>query len=136
MGSYIENGSSLVDTYRLISTMYQIGQWWQENKISVADEHLATATCDYIIARLQFTVNKEKLPSKRALLFCVEGEGHYIGLKMLASLLEKYKWEVGNLGANLSLSYAFLYHTLLTVLKSGGQKLSEYLFHRCICYQA
>lgn len=69
MGSYIENGSSLVDTYRLISTMYQIGQWWQENKISVADEHLATATCDYIIARLQFTVNKEKLPSKRALLF-------------------------------------------------------------------
>ncbi len=107
VGSYLENGSSLLDTYLLITNaMYQIGQWWQENKISVADEHLATATCDYVLARLQFTLNKDKFPSKRALLFCVEGEEHYIALKMLASLLEEYRWEVKNLGANLPLPYA------------------------------
>jgi methanogenic corrinoid protein MtbC1 len=47
---YIEEGHSSTDVYTfLIEAMYEIGKRWQENKISVADEHLATATCDYVI---------------------------------------------------------------------------------------
>ncbi|WP_254434125.1 B12-binding domain-containing protein [Halobacillus sp. Marseille-Q1614] len=32
--------------------MYHVGELWEKNEISVADEHLATAICDFVLSRL------------------------------------------------------------------------------------
>lgn len=35
----------------LTPSMAKIGLLWEEDEISVADEHLATTTCDFILSR-------------------------------------------------------------------------------------
>ncbi|MEN3153467.1 cobalamin B12-binding domain-containing protein [Priestia aryabhattai] len=103
---YIEEGHSSTDVYTLLTeAMYEVGKRWQENKISVADEHLATAACDYVLTRFQLSQH-QLLQRNRALLFCIEGEEHYLGIKMIAGLMSEHGWEVKNLGANLPLPFA------------------------------
>ncbi|WP_245947309.1 cobalamin B12-binding domain-containing protein [Bacillus taeanensis] len=52
----INNGQDSLTIYHHIITpsMRKIGELWQENKISVADEHLATTTCDFTISRYHY----------------------------------------------------------------------------------
>ncbi|MCM3443169.1 cobalamin B12-binding domain-containing protein [Metabacillus halosaccharovorans] len=72
--------------------MYYIGYLWEIDEISVADEHLATGTADYVLTKLQFRLEQEKQQSERkklAIVFCVEGEEHFLGAKMAASLFLK-----------------------------------------------
>lgn len=38
--------------------------------------------------------------------FCLEGETHFLGLKMVAALFEEQGWNVRNYGASLPLEYA------------------------------
>lgn len=100
-----------------VATIYQnyiteamrlVGQMWEADQISVADEHLATATCDYVLARFHSVIPKPKLTSssKKAMFFCVEKEQHSLGMKMAANLFEQSGWNVRLMGANLPLMYA------------------------------
>ncbi|ALC92853.1 hypothetical protein AM500_16665 [Bacillus sp. FJAT-18017] len=87
--------------------MQHIGQLWEMNKITVADEHLATGICDYLISRLYPPAQQEETPkSKKAMFFCVEGERHYLGLKMANLLFEESGWETRYYGPDLPLEYA------------------------------
>lgn len=92
----------------LTSAMQYIGKLWEENKISVADEHLATTTCDFVLSRYAYTKKLSKAPSngRRALFLCIDQEQHYLGLKMISLLFQEYGWETKLLGANLPLEYA------------------------------
>ncbi|MGD7045626.1 cobalamin B12-binding domain-containing protein [Jeotgalibacillus proteolyticus] len=95
---------SLLDTYHEIITpaMQHVGFLWENNEISVADEHLATVTCDFIISRLAHArLGKEKQHSRRAMFLCLEGEQHYIGLKMVNSLFKENGWETKYFGSDL-----------------------------------
>lgn len=40
------------------AAMRHIGYLWEINEISVADEHLATSTCDFLLARYLFEKKK------------------------------------------------------------------------------
>ncbi|MDG5473259.1 cobalamin-dependent protein [Jeotgalibacillus sp. ET6] len=91
-------------------SMVEIGALWQENKISVADEHLATATCDFILARYKFEILQPRINQKdsvmgKALFFCVENEEHDLGIRMTAQLFEEEGYNVRMMGANLPLEY-------------------------------
>lgn len=94
----------------LTRSMQHIGELWENNEITVADEHLATATCDYVLSqyRYRFITSKAQKKSKhnKAMFFCLENEQHYLGTKMIASLFEYHGWEVRLFGANLPLEYA------------------------------
>lgn len=89
----------------LTPSMYHIGELWENNEISVADEHLATALCDYILSRLD-NEKVEVVHDKKVLLFGVEEEQHYLGLKMVASIFRENGWHVRYLGPNLPLDHA------------------------------
>jgi len=109
--SYIKSlNLSTLEIYNRILTpaMHQIGDLWENNEITVADEHIATATCDFVLSRLAFEHNQDATPAttKKAMLLCIEGEQHYIGLKMAAQLLEENGWETKYFGPNLPLEYA------------------------------
>ena len=89
--------------------MYHIGTLWERNEITVADEHLATAVCDFIISRLEFTLTPVKnKKDKRQTIFLlgVEEEQHYIGLKMAASYFREKGWVVRYLGPNMPTNHA------------------------------
>ena len=64
--------------------MYYIGELWENNEISVADEHLATAVCDMILTELSQEKTKNVTIDKKVMLLGLEEEQHYIGLRMVA----------------------------------------------------
>jgi MerR family transcriptional regulator, light-induced transcriptional regulator len=99
----MDSGRSLVDVelHVVQPSLYRIGEGWQANRVSVATEHLATA-----IAQSAMTVGLLRSPppvpiGKRALLACVEGNSHTVGLRMVADAMELAGWDVQYLGANV-----------------------------------
>ncbi|MGN1402162.1 MAG: B12-binding domain-containing protein [Bacillus sp. (in: firmicutes)] len=102
-----ENNGNLNIRQSLITpAMRHIGDLWEANEISVADEHLATAVCDFLIARMASTEKMTDAANKRAMFLCVQGEKHFLGLKMAAQLFEENGWEIKYFGADLPLEYA------------------------------
>lgn len=86
---------------RLIqAALYQIGRLWQENRVSVTQEHLATATAQTVMADGFARFSLPPLKGRRVLLACVEGNEHTVGLRMISDAFELNGWEVQFLGAN------------------------------------
>ncbi|MCA0984558.1 cobalamin-dependent protein [Halobacillus yeomjeoni] len=93
----------------LTPAMYYIGELWEKNKITVADEHLATGICDFIISKLETNLSEGVNSSNKqpkVMLFGVEEEQHYIGLKMAANTFRAEGWKVRYLGPNLRLEHS------------------------------
>ncbi len=89
----------------LTPAMYRIGELWEKNEISVAEEHLATAVCDFVLSATELR-NKDKAGRKKAMIFGPEGEEHYIGLKMVSAMFREEGYEVRYMGPNLPLDSA------------------------------
>lgn len=109
----LDGYSSLYIYEKIIKdALYYIGYLWEIDEISVADEHLATGTADYIITKLQLLVNETRSHSnqqKQAMLFCLEGEEHYAGIKMAAAIFKEHNWNVKYSGPNLPLQHAIYF---------------------------
>jgi MerR family transcriptional regulator, light-induced transcriptional regulator len=104
---YLQNHSRKDLFHELLTpAMYQVGQLWQENQISVADEHLATALCDFVISATDSRSQAEKDAAQKAMIMGFEGEDHYLGLKMVACVFREHGWNVRYLGPNLPLAHA------------------------------
>ena len=84
----------------LAEILYQIGDDWENGKITVAQEHFAS---QFVISRFsQFLrilpVNKLQ---PKILAFCPEGENHHIGLMLFSLFLRKKGNEVIYLGPDM-----------------------------------
>jgi len=79
----------------------EIGRLWQENRISVAQEHLATGITQLVLAKLYEHIPRESANGKVAIVACVEGEHHDLGARMGADFLEMAGFDVQYLGANV-----------------------------------
>jgi methanogenic corrinoid protein MtbC1 len=80
--------------------LYQVGEYWEKNLISVATEHIATALTENLMTRLQpqlFTIERT---GKKAVIACVANEYHQVGAKMIADIFEMYGWDGYFVGAN------------------------------------
>jgi len=78
----------------------EVGRLWQENEITVADEHLATAITQAAMMRLYeraYAWDADGGPTLVAA--CVDVERHEVGLRMLCDLLELRGWSTRYLGA-------------------------------------
>jgi MerR family transcriptional regulator, light-induced transcriptional regulator len=83
-------------------SQYRVGELWEQGKISVATEHLATATNQYVTARCYSVLARSVAPgSPKALITCAPGEHHQFGARLLADLLECDGWDVDFYGASL-----------------------------------
>ena len=98
----IEQGSELVDVgVRLIQpAMYEIGRLWQVSKASIAQEHLATAITESLMAQAFATAEFAPPVQRKALFSCVQGNHHELGLRMVSDAFEVKGWEVQFLGAD------------------------------------
>jgi methanogenic corrinoid protein MtbC1 len=78
----------------------EIGCLWQQNVISVADEHLATAITQAAMARAYESAFTWRTALGRTLIAaCVDTERHEVGLRMLCDLLDLEGWHTTYLGA-------------------------------------
>lgn len=82
--------------------MREIGRLWQENRMTVAGEHLATAITQAAMARLygeMFSGDQE--PGPLLIAACADQERHELGLRMICDLLEIEGWDTVFLGASV-----------------------------------
>lgn len=99
----IADGACAANIYLEICSkaLWKIGELWERNEISVADEHRATAIVQYVIAQIYPRIFLQPLERGRVVVTGVEGEMHQLGGNMVADLLESEGWHVCFLGTNL-----------------------------------
>lgn len=100
----LDAGAELRDLYVDVvqPAMREIGRLWEENVLTVAEEHVATAITQAAMARMferVFVWRDVRTP--RLLAACAEDERHQMGLRMLCDLLELDGWETTYLGASV-----------------------------------
>jgi methanogenic corrinoid protein MtbC1 len=78
----------------------QTGELWCSGHITMAEEHLATATVETAIAALYPRLTKHE-GGPRAIVGCVQGERHSLGARMFADLLAIDGWSERLLGADV-----------------------------------
>lgn len=97
-------GLGLDDLYLRVfqPTLREVGRLWQENRINVADEHLATAITQALMGQLAGAQPAATGRAPRSVVAaCVDVERHEVGLRMICDLLEQRGWEAVYLGANV-----------------------------------
>jgi methanogenic corrinoid protein MtbC1 len=103
MNLCLDSGHSLIEVEMGViqPALYRIGEKWQANLVSVAQEHLASSIVQSVLTIGLLRSPPVVLLNKRVLLACVEGNDHAIGLRMVADAFQLAGWEIQYLGANV-----------------------------------
>jgi MerR family transcriptional regulator, light-induced transcriptional regulator len=106
----VELGTSVSEVFEhiLVPVQQEVGRLWQQNQITVVQEHFCTAATDLLISKLThlFVAISRQVS---ALTMCTEGEEHCLGIKMLTELLQADGWRVAYVGANPPISDVIKY---------------------------
>ena len=81
--------------------LYDVGRFWETNAITVAQEHMATAVTQYVMAHVFGQIAPPRANRGVAIMTGVPGELHHVGALMIADMLEANGWRVQFLGSNL-----------------------------------
>jgi methanogenic corrinoid protein MtbC1 len=81
--------------------LHEIGARWERGEIGVADEHLATSVCEWLLFTIAGHVRRPPASGRRAVVGCSEGELHSVAPLMLANVLAERGWRVLFLGASI-----------------------------------
>lgn len=97
-----DNGMTVKDIYLHVfqPAQYEIGNLWQTNKISVAQEHFCTAATQLIMSQLYPRIFSGNKNGGTIVATCVSGELHEIGVRMVADFFEMDGWNSYYLGSN------------------------------------
>jgi MerR family transcriptional regulator, light-induced transcriptional regulator len=100
----LDEGLGLVDIelHVIQPALYAIGEKWQASRVSVAQEHMATAIAQSIMTEGLLRSPPPAPTGPRLLLGCVAGNQHALGLRMVADGFLLAGWGVRYLGANVS----------------------------------
>ena len=98
----VDNGISVKDIYLHVfqSSLYEVGRLWQENKITVAQEHYITAATQLIMSQLYPYISNNEKTGKVLVATSVSRELHEVGVRMVADFFEMDGWKTYYLGAN------------------------------------
>jgi len=99
----LRNGALHVDIYVdvISEALHAIGSLWEQNKISVAQEHMATAIAQYVVAMIYPRIAPAAETRGSMVVTGVCGELHQIGPNLVADAMEANGWSVRFLGTNL-----------------------------------
>ncbi|WP_420856420.1 MULTISPECIES: cobalamin B12-binding domain-containing protein [Streptomyces] len=80
----------------------RVGREWAANRITVAQEHAATAINDRAVAAVALHPSARTEPTRgRVTVACVDGEWHALPARLLAEVLRIRGWHVDYLGAQV-----------------------------------
>ena len=81
-------------------SLYEVGELWESNQISVAREHLATSITTQLMTLMYPLIFSSPKNGKNAIITCIDSEHHQIGARMVADIFEISGWDTYYLGAN------------------------------------
>lgn len=99
----LRDGTGIQDLYADVfqDSLREVGRLWETNAITVAQEHMATAVTQYVMAQVFDRIESPAIARGTAMITGVPGEFHHIGPMMIADMLEANGWRVQFLGSNL-----------------------------------
>lgn len=86
----------------LKKSLFGVGEMWEQSKITIATEHMASAIVETILSEVYFKVVTKDKKNKKVVISCTENEFHQIGIKMVSDVFEMNGWKVTFLGSNTS----------------------------------
>ncbi|MGE0546099.1 MAG: B12-binding domain-containing protein [Kofleriaceae bacterium] len=90
-----------VQTKVIRAAQHEIGHLWQANRISIAQEHLATGISQVVLARLYDHAAPRERNGRTVAVACVEGEQHDLPARLVADYLDNAGFIVRYYGANV-----------------------------------
>ena len=81
-------------------SMYRVGKLWENNRITVANEHLATSITESLMNLAYPAISAGERIGRKVVISCAANEFHQIGGKMVADIFELNGWDGYFLGAN------------------------------------
>jgi methanogenic corrinoid protein MtbC1 len=110
---WLAAGTDLRSLYQDIvqRSLYDVGRLWEQGRVSVATEHLATAITESLLNLVYPQLFALPRIGRTAVVTCVANEHHQIGGKMVADIFELNGWRGYFLGANTSM------HDLLGMIR-------------------
>jgi methanogenic corrinoid protein MtbC1 len=99
----LRQGVTAVDIYLRVlqDSQYRVGELWESNRITVAQEHMATGITQYVVSMLYGHLVMSPEKRGRIVLTGLPGELHQVGGMMAADVLEADGWDVRFLGTNM-----------------------------------
>lgn len=79
----------------------EIGVLWQENRISIAEEHMATAISSLALAHVFQHASSRPANGRKVVVACVDGELHDFPARLVADALDLEGFDVRFLGASV-----------------------------------
>jgi methylmalonyl-CoA mutase cobalamin-binding domain/chain len=98
----IDSGASFDEICEevLRPALYDVGERWERAEISVADEHLAAAISETVLACIGALSAVPLDAEPRVLVACTDGESHALGARMVGETFAAADWSVHYLGAS------------------------------------
>lgn len=99
----LEHGASILDVQLKIiqEAQRELGRLWQEDRINIAQEHMATAIAQLALAHLYQHADPIASSGQRVIVACVEGELHEFPARLVSDALDLAGFTVKHLGANV-----------------------------------
>ena len=90
-----------IHTGVIAAAQREVGRLWEQNRISTAQEHVATAISQLALAQLYPHLPRAARTGKSALVACVVGELHDMPARIVSDFLDMSGFDVRFLGADV-----------------------------------
>lgn len=99
----VGQGARVIDVQSQVvaAAQQEIGRLWQQNRITIAQEHLATGISHLVLARLLDHEPPPKRIHRKVFVACVEGEQHELPARLVADFLDGAGFTVSYFGASV-----------------------------------
>ena len=99
----MDEGASLAQAYvqMVQPALYEVGNQWQRNRLSVSQEHLVTATSQDVMALAYRQARFAPRLGRSALFACVQGNHHGLGVRMVSDAFDTRGWDATCLGTDI-----------------------------------
>ena len=99
----LDGGASVLDLQAGViqAAQDEIGRLWQLNRVTIAQEHMASAISQLALATLFERATPAPRLGKRFLLACVAGEQHDLPARLVADFLDLAGFDMRYLGADV-----------------------------------
>lgn len=96
------NGTDIKEIYTdlMQKAMYRVGKLWEEGRLTISEEHLATKVTEYLVDSTLDIVSAPEKNGKTAVITCIDKEFHDLGARIVTNLFELNGWDTAFLGSN------------------------------------
>ena len=99
----VSRGHSVLDIQKhvIAAGQREIGRLWEESRIGIAQEHMATAISQLVLAQLYRHAKPQAPRGRKVVVSCVEGELHDFPARLLTDELDLAGFDTRFLGADV-----------------------------------